>query len=160
MAKDTFFCPKKTLNFRGNIKELSTPWVMGILNVTPDSFHDGGRYANPDQAILRIGQMLEEGADCIDIGAASTKPGSKLIDAGLEQERLMPVLINAVKAYPETIFSIDTYHASTAEMAADQGASMINDISGGQFDPDMFRVIARLRIPYCLMHIQGTPETM
>ncbi len=160
MAKDTFFCPKKTLNFRGKIKNLSVPLVMGVMNLTPDSFYDGGRYRNPMDAIRRAEQILSEGGDIIDMGAASTRPGAGMVDPAEEQQRLMPALKAVRKQFPGAIISIDTYHASTARMALDQGAHMINDISSGRFDASMFTTIAEYRVPYVIMHMLGTPENM
>ncbi len=160
MAKDTFFCPKKTLNFRGKIKNLSVPLVMGVMNLTPDSFYDGGRYRNPMDAIRRAEQVLSEGADIIDMGAASTRPGAGMIDPAAEQQRLLPALKAVRKQFPEAIISIDTYHASTARTALDLGAHMINDVSSGRFDASMFATIAAYRVPYVIMHMPGTPENM
>ncbi len=160
MAKDTFFCPKKTLNFRGKIKNLSVPLVMGVMNLTPDSFYDGGRYRNPMDAIRRAEQVLSEGADIIDMGAASTRPGAGMIDPAEEQQRLLPALKAVRKQFPEAIISIDTYHASTARTALDLGAHMINDVSSGRFDASMFATIAAYRVPYVIMHMPGTPENM
>ncbi len=160
MAKDTFFCPKETLNFRGKIKHLSVPLVMGIMNLTPDSFYDGGRYRNPMDAIRLAEQMLREGADILDMGAASTRPGTTLVDTSEEQERLLPALKAVRQQFPKAIISIDTYNAETARMALDHGAHMINDVSAGRFDKEMFSTIAEYRVPYVIMHMQGTPENM
>ncbi len=160
MAKDTFFCPKKTLCCRGKIINLSSPLVMGILNITPDSFFDGGKYADLSSMLSHAEQMLTEGAQIIDVGAASTRPGADLIIPEEETGRLLPGLKALVKEFPETIFSVDTYNALTAEAAIEHGAHMINDISAGAFDKNMFSTIARLQVPYIIMHIKGTPLTM
>ncbi len=160
MAKDTFFCPKETLNFRGKIKNLSVPLVMGIMNLTPDSFYDGGRYRNPMDAIRLAEQMLRDGADILDMGAASTRPGATMIDPNEEQQRLLPALKAVRKQFPDAIISIDTYHSGTARMALDLGAHMINDVSAGRFDDSMFATVAAYRVPYAIMHMLGTPENM
>lgn len=133
---------------------------MGILNITPDSFYDGGKHREMKQIVDHAGRMLEEGATIIDLGAASTRPGAPLIDAETEQRRLMPALRALVSAYPDAIWSVDTYNSGTAEAAFEEGAHLVNDISAGTFDPNMFQTIARLRLPYIMMHIRGTPETM
>jgi len=133
---------------------------MGVMNLTPDSFYDGGRYRNPMDAIRRAEQILSEGGDIIDMGAASTRPGAGMVDPAEEQQRLMPALKAVRKQFPGAIISIDTYHASTARMALDQGAHMINDISSGRFDASMFTTIAEYRVPYVIMHMLGTPENM
>ncbi len=160
MAKDTFFCPKKTLCCRGKIINLSAPLVMGILNITPDSFFDGGKYGVIPDILSRAEQMLKEGAGIIDLGAASTRPGAKLIHPEEEIKRLLPGLKALTEEFPEALFSVDTYNAKTAEAAVDRGAHMINDISAGAFDKNMFATIARLQVPYIIMHIKGTPDTM
>ena len=160
MAKDTVFWPKKTLNCGGKIINLSSPLVMGIMNITPDSFFDGGRYKNPLNAVTHAGELLSAGASIIDMGAASSRPGAGIIDPVTEQKRLMPALKAVVKQYPEAIISIDTYHSSTAKRAIESGAHMINDISAGHLDPAMFKTIANLQVPYIMMHMQGTPENM
>ncbi len=160
MAKDTVFWPKKTLNCGGKIINLSSPLVMGVMNITPDSFYDGGRYKNPLNAVTHAGELLSAGASIIDMGAASSRPGTSIIAPEAEQKRLMPALKAVVKQYPEAIISIDTYHSSTAKMAIEAGAHMINDISAGNLDPAMFKTIANLQVPYIMMHMQGTPDNM
>jgi dihydropteroate synthase len=160
MPKDTFFCPKKSLSCRGKIINLSHPVVMGIVNVSPDSFYEGSRAFDIDTVLKRTGRMLEEGATFIDLGAASSRPGSPLISSKEEQDRLIPILRAVVKAFPDALFSTDTYRADTAMAALNEGAAMINDISGGQIDPNMFATIASYQVPYVLMHMQGTPGNM
>ena len=160
MAKDTLFCPKETLNFRGKIKNLSVPLVMGIMNLTPDSFYDGGRYRNLMDAIRLAEQLLREGADILDMGAASTRPGAKIIDHHEEQERLLPALRAVRKQFPDAIISIDTYHAETARGALDLGAHMIDDVSAGRFDENIFSTVSEYGVPYVIMHMLGTPENM
>ena len=160
MAKDTFFCPKKTLNCRGKIINLSAPLVMGVLNITPDSFFEGSRSPKPMDALRRAEQCLTEGADILDMGAASSRPGAEIIDMREEQERLMPALKAVVRQFPEAIISVDTYYASTARMAIEYGAHMVNDISAGSIDPGMFKTIADLQVPYVIMHMKGSPADM
>ncbi len=145
-----------------NGKQLSfdTPLVMGILNITPDSFYDGGKYESPEDAIRQVEKLLAEGADIIDLGAASTKPNAELLSPEEELGRLLPVLDALIEKYPELIISVDTFHAQVAKEAVAHGASMINDISGGTMDAAMLKTVAGLKVPYILMHIQGTPQTM
>ncbi len=160
MAKDTFFCPKRTLNCRGKIINLSTPALMGILNLTPDSFFDGGRFNKPHQALDRVGTMYSQGMTILDLGAASSRPGSPLIDPQEEQRRLLPIVQLIQQHFPELILSVDTYWSDTAIKAIDAGAHMINDISAGEIDPKMHQTIASLQVPYIMMHMKGTPENM
>lgn len=160
MAKDTFFCPKKTLNLRGKIMNLSSPLVMGIINITPDSFYDGGKYRSTWDVVKQAEKLLDEGAHILDLGAASSRPGSAQVTPREEQERLLPVIQAILRRFPEAILSIDTYHSETALLSIEAGAHMINDISAGNLDPAMFDTIARLQVPYVLMHMKGTPENM
>ena len=152
--------PQQTLNCGGRLLDLKIPRIMGILNLTPDSFYAGSRQQNVEQSIETAGQMLAEGADILDLGAMSSRPGAKLISATEEQDRLLPGLEAIVKAYPEAIISIDTVYADTAKAAVAAGAGMINDISAGTIDHDLFAILPNLRVPYVLMHIRGTPKTM
>lgn len=133
---------------------------MGVMNITPDSFYDGGWYRHPLDAISLAEKMLTEGADILDVGAASSRPGANIIDPRDEQERLMPALKAIRKQFPQAIISVDTYHSGTARKAVEAGASMINDISSGSIDPEMFATIAELKVPYVIMHMQGTPADM
>lgn len=133
---------------------------MGILNATPDSFYDGGVNNTIENALARAEVILSQGGDIIDIGAASTRPGAPEISTDEELQRLIPVVEAIVAKFPEAILSIDTYRASVAEAAINAGAHIINDISGGSMDADMFNTVAKLKVPYVLMHIQGTPQTM
>ncbi len=160
MPQETFFRTRNTILCRGKIINLSAPAVMGVINVGPDSFYDGGKHRTSWDAIKTAGELLYGGALFIDVGAASTRPGARLIDAATERKRLMPVLDALVKEYPEALFSIDTYNASVAREAIERGAQIINDISAGTIDPHMFETIASLQVPYIIMHIQGTPATM
>jgi dihydropteroate synthase len=140
--------------------DLSGPVVMGILNVTPDSFYDGGRYAVPQDAMIRAEQMLEQGAVILDLGAVSTRPGAAQPTMEEEWERLRPVLEEVRGAFPSVLISIDTYRSEIASRAADRGANIINDVSGGNLDPKMYTAVAKHSLAYVCMHMQGTPETM
>jgi dihydropteroate synthase len=160
-AKDTFFSKNRSLNCRGRLLNLETPKVMGILNVTPDSFFDGGRYNEPSAALDRVRQMVSEGADIIDIGAASSRPGAGLIEAGEEIARLEPVLQSVRSEFPDLVLSVDTYHAEVAKQVITHfEADMINDISAGELDPEMIPLIAKLNVPYIIMHMKGVPGDM
>lgn len=133
---------------------------MGVMNITPDSFYDGGKYRHPLDAITQAERLLKNGAGILDMGAASSRPGAGIIDPGEEQQRLMPALQAVVKQFPEAIISIDTYHSTTARMAIEAGAHMINDISAGRIDMEMFNTVAELQVPYVMMHMLGMPDTM
>lgn len=160
MAKDTFFHKKVTLNAGGKLLDLTTPKVMGIINLTPDSFYAGSRKQSVDSALQQAGKMLTDGAAFLDIGAYSSRPGATDISAQEEMDRLLPVVEAIVNDYPDAILSIDTFRAQVAEAAIKAGAHIINDISGGQLDADMFAIVARLQVPYILMHMKGTPQNM
>ena len=151
----------KTLNIRGELLLLHKPLVMGILNITPDSFYDGGKFSDIDKVKRGIENMLEEGVDIIDIGAMSSRPGAEMIDEKTEWERLEPVLKLINKYFTKIPFSIDTIRASIAEKSLrDYGAAMINDISAGNIDAKMFDTIAKYNVPYIIMHMRGTSENM
>lgn len=160
MQKYGFLRKKKSINIRGQLMEMKTPLVMGILNITPDSFYDGGKHNNKKAWIERTEIMLKEGAAIIDVGAVSTRPGAKLLSEKEELERLMPVIDSLIENFPEIIISVDTFRSYVAEKAVQHGASMINDISAGDFDSKMFEKISELNVPYIMMHMQGTPENM
>ena len=150
-----------TLNLRGRLLELREPQIMGILNVTPDSFYSDSR--TPDEAHItdRVRQMMDEGADMIDIGGYSARPGADDVTPEEEMDRLRRGLRIVRKLYPEVPVSVDTFRADVARMCIEEeGADIINDISGGMMDRQMFRTVARLGVPYILMHMQGTPDTM
>ena len=134
--------------------------IMGILNLTPDSFYDGGKYSNTDQVLSAAEKMLDEGADIIDVGGYSSRPGATHISPEEEESRVIPVLKDLTKAFPHTLFSIDTFRASIAEKAVEAGAHMINDISAGELDETMFPTVAKLQVPYILMHMKGNPRNM
>lgn len=149
------------LNLRGHRVTIDHPWVMGIVNVTPDSFYSGSRVADERILVERVLSMLADGADVIDVGACSTRPGSLSVDALGEMERLKWALDIIRRVAPEAIISIDTYRAEVARRCVEEwGADIINDISGGTMDNGMFDMIAKLKVPYVLMHMRGTPETM
>ena len=160
MLKDTFFETKNTLNCRGKIINLSQPVVMGIVNIGPDSFYDGGKYRTTLEVIDRADRLLSQGATILDLGAASSRPGAALIDPASETKRLMPALEALLSKFPQAIFSIDTYNAGVARKAIEAGAHMINDISAGSIDKDMFQTVASLQVPYVMMHMKGTPANM
>ena len=151
--------PAKTLNCNGQIVDLSSPKIMGILNVTPDSFYDGGKY--PGQlALKRVEEMLEEGADIIDIGGMSSRPGAAIVSYEEERSRVIPIIQSIKNAFPNTIISVDTIRGGIAKEAFDSGAGIINDISAGRLDDSMMEILPQVKMPYVLMHMQGTPETM
>ena len=154
------FQKKYTLSCGGRLIDLSSPAVMGILNLTPDSFFDGGKFTEENIIISHVEQMVLHGALIIDLGAASSRPGSALISEEEEVKRLLPMLRVLRKKFSETIFSVDTWRSEIARKAVDEGADIINDISGGEMDKKMFETVAALKIPYILMHLKGTPQTM
>lgn len=161
VSKDTYFSPKQTLNFNGTLFELSSPIVMGILNITPDSFFDGGRYLDEIQLMERCENMLSDGATIIDIGAYSSRPGATDISTEEEQERLAKALQPIRKSFPDAIISVDTFRADVARFVVQEfNVNMINDISAGELDPDMLETVASCNVPYILMHMKGTPQTM
>jgi len=133
---------------------------MGIVNITPDSFYDGGVHNGIDSAIVKVGQMLQEGATFIDIGGYSSRPGASDISSNEEEKRVLPVIAALVKEFPGILISIDTFRASVAKKAILQGAAMVNDISAGLLDKNMLKVVGQLGVPYCMMHMRGAPQTM
>lgn len=156
-----YFRKKSTILYNGELIDLSTPLVMGILNITPDSFYDGGKFNTVTTALTHVEKMLSEGASIIDIGACSTRPGVEEITYQEELERLLPIVQEVKRVFPDILVSIDTFRATVAERVTSEiGDCIINDISGGNLDPMMFETIARIKVPYILMHIQGTPQTM
>jgi dihydropteroate synthase len=158
--KDTFFHKKKTLRCGGRFIEFSGPAIMGILNLTPDSFYDGGKAETIDQALKLAEKMLNEGADFLDLGAVSTRPGAKRVPYKEERKRLIPLLRRIIREFPNALISVDTTDHTIAAEAINEGALIINDISGGIFDPMMFETVAKLGIPIIIMHMQGTPGNM
>lgn len=160
MTKDKIFHSKRTLKAAGKLFDLSTASVMGILNLTDDSFYDGGQHIQKENAVLKIGQMLDEGAAIIDIGAYSSRPGAQHISEAEEWNRLKMFLPIVNKEFPEAIISVDTFRADIAQKSIENGAHIINDISAGEMDKKMFDTIAKLQVPYIMMHMQGTPQNM
>lgn len=160
MSKDTYFHKKTTLNAGGKLIDLSTPKVMGIINLTPDSFYSGSRKPAIEDALQQAGRMLADGATFLDLGAYSSRPGAEDISVQEELDRLLPIVEAILTAHPEAVLSIDTFRAKVAEEAIKAGAHIINDISGGQLDEAMFETVARLQVPYILMHMRGNPKTM
>jgi len=160
MAEKNFFEPKQSLNIKGKIFDLSTPKVMGILNITPDSFYNKSRTTSVNDALRKTEQFLSEGASFIDIGGYSSRPGALNISGDEELSRLIPIVQSINKNLPEAIISIDTFRAKVANETINAGAHIINDISAGDMDAEMFNTVAKLQVPYIFMHMQGTPQNM
>ena len=151
---------KRTLNCKGKLINLNEPKVMGILNITPDSFYDKSRFSSNDKLLKRTEIMLSEGASFIDVGAYSSRPGAEFVSEEEERKRLIPALEIILKEFPDVLLSVDTFRSNIARETIDLGASIINDISGGDMDPDMFDVVVNKQVPYILMHMRGNPQTM
>ena len=152
---------KYSINLRGRLVEIDRPWVMGIVNATPDSFYDHSRVSTPQAIAARVGEMVKDGANIIDIGACSTRPGSEQVSAKEEIKRLDVAVAAAKQAAPGIIISVDTYRADVARHCVEHlGVDIVNDISGGDLDPLMLNTVAQLQVPYIVMHMRGTPETM
>ncbi len=149
-----------TLNCKGRLLVIDEPVVMGIINVTPDSFYSGSRQSSIDAVLKQADKMLAEGATILDIGGQSTRPGSEAISADTELQRVVPAIEAIVSRFPYSYISVDTYQAEVAAAAVAAGACIVNDISGGEMDAEMIETVALLRVPYIAMHIKGTPETM
>jgi dihydropteroate synthase len=151
----------KSLNCRGRLVEITNPVVMGILNVTPDSFFDGNKYTTELQVLTQVEKMMDEGATFIDIGGMSTRPGADIISEELELQRVIPFIEQIVARFPDVLLSIDTIRSKVAMHAVDAGVCIINDVSAGELDPNMFSLVAKLKnVPYVMMHMRGTPSTM
>ena len=150
----------KTINCNGTLIDFSTPKVMGIINVTPDSFYDGGKTTDLDSILKQAEQMLTEGATFLDIGGYSSRPHATDISEEEEINRVVPAIKAILEQFPDAYISIDTFRSSVAEQAVEAGACMVNDISGGTIDKKMFATVAELQVPYVLMHMRGTPQTM
>ena len=156
-----FFKRKSSIVLNGDIIDLTSPVVMGILNVSDDSFYDGGKYTTKDAILKQAEKLVDEGADIIDIGGVSTKPGAEMIDTSEELARLLPAVTIVRKKFPNIPISIDTFRSWVALRIIDEiGDCIVNDISGGNFDDNMFETIAKIEVPYVLMHILGTPKNM
>ena len=149
-----------TINSKGKLIDLSIPKVMGILNITPDSFYDGGKYSSSKEIISQVRKMLIDGATFIDIGAYSSRPNAKHITVEEELSRITPIVDLLVNEFPEILISIDTFRSKVAVACLEKGACMINDISAGDLDKNMFAIIAKYQVPYIMMHMLGNPQTM
>lgn len=159
--ENTYFRKKRTICYRGKLIRLDKPLVMGILNLTPDSFFDGGQHNSSCSALSHVRQMLEEGADIIDVGGYSTRPNADPVSEQEEIDRITPILQDIFKEFPDIIVSVDTFRASVAKWVNEHcGPCIINDIGGGTLDADMFDTVASLGVPYILMHMKGTPLDM
>lgn len=152
--------PQQTLNCAGQLLHLATPSIMGIINVTPDSFFAGSRHQHTAAILHTAEQMLAEGADILDIGGMSSRPGADIITVAEELLRVLPAIEAIKSAFPQAIISIDTIHAEVARQAVGVGAGIVNDVSAGRIDPSMYATVAALGVPYILMHSRGTPATM
>lgn len=160
MAKDTFLNRKHTLNCKGKLIDISKPSVMAILNITPDSFYNKSRVGNVDEALKSTEKFIEAGAKFIDIGAYSSRSGAADVSEQEEIERLVPIVAAINRAFPETLISVDTFRAKVAEESINAGAHIINDIAAGNLDEKMFETVAKLQVPYIMMHMKGTPQNM
>jgi dihydropteroate synthase len=149
-----------TLNCRGKLLDISKPIVMGVLNTTPDSFFAGSRISDEKMLLIHAEKMLSEGVSILDIGGMSSRPGAEIIDETEETRRVLPAIKAVAKAFPNAIISVDTIRASVAEAAIEAGAAIVNDISAGNLDEKMFVTVAKLNVPYILMHMKATPKTM
>lgn len=160
MSLNQNYTTQHTINARGRLISLQQPIVMGILNVTPDSFHHSSRIADQESALIRAAQMLEEGVSIIDVGAASSRPGASVISVEEELRRLIPIIEALLQKFPQAIFSIDTWRAEVAREALEAGAHVINDISAGMLEPDIISITADAHAPFIAMHMLGTPGKM
>ena len=149
-----------TINCNGNLIDLSSPKVMGILNVTPNSFYDGGKHNDEKSILSQVEKMLDEGATFIDIGGYSSKPNAEFVSEKEELQRLIPIIQKIIYEFPKIILSVDTFRSKIAKEAIENGAAIVNDISAGNLDDTMFQTIAELQVPYIMMHMKGTPQTM
>ncbi|MBT8291441.1 MAG: dihydropteroate synthase [Muriicola sp.] len=149
-----------TLNCKGTLIDLTKPRVMGVLNLTPDSFYDGGRYKEEKSILSQTEKMLQEGATFIDVGAYSSRPGAEDIPVKEELNRIVPVVKLLIKNFPEILISTDTFRSEVARQCLQEGAALVNDISAGKLDPHMMETVAEAKVPYIMMHMQGTPQTM
>jgi len=149
-----------TINCNGKLIDLSQPKVMGILNITPDSFFDGGKYKDATSILKQVKKMLDEGATFIDVGGYSSRPGAVHISEQEELKRIIPIVELLIDYFPKIIISVDTFRSNVAKECVLKGAAMINDISAGEMDANMFATVADLQVPYCMMHMLGTPQNM
>jgi dihydropteroate synthase len=149
-----------TINCKGTLINLSTPKVMGIVNVTPDSFFDGGKLTNSNEILFQVEKMLVDGATFIDLGGYSSKPGAEFVSETEELNRVIPIVKLLVENFPDILLSIDAFRSEVAKQAIENGAALINDISAGLLDEKMLETVAKLQVPYIMMHMKGTPQTM
>ena len=149
-----------TININGTLLDLSTPKIMGILNITPDSFYDGGVFNSDKKILNQVEKMISEGADMIDIGGYSSRPGANEVNIDDEIDRVIPAIELIKNKFGDTIISIDTFRSKVAKKAINAGASIINDISSGDLDSEMFNCVAKLKVPYIMMHMKGSPNNM
>lgn len=149
-----------TLNCNGHLIDLTHPKVMGILNITPDSFYDGGKYKDEKSILSQTERMLKEGATFIDVGAYSSRPGADAVSEDDELNRILPIVEGLLKEFPDSILSIDTFRSTVAENCLKAGAALVNDISAGKLDENMLPTIAKYKVPFIMMHMHGTPKTM
>lgn len=153
-------CFQMTINCKGQLIDLTVPKVMGILNITPDSFYDGGKHQNESAILNHVKKMLDEGATFIDVGAYSSKPNADFVSEDEELRRILPIVSSILKEFPDVLLSIDTFRSHVAKECTEAGAALINDISSGILDKYMLQTIADLHVPYIMMHMRGTPQTM
>jgi len=158
--QDTFFLKKNTINCKGKLLNLDELHVMGILNLTPDSFFDGGSNSNEEIIVEKVKKMLDDGATFIDVGGYSSRPGAEHVSEADELQRVIPVVQLLLSEFPEILISVDTFRSQVAELSIKAGAAMINDISAGNMDENMFNTMKDLQVPYIMMHMQGTPQNM
>ena len=160
ILKTTDLSIKKSFNLNGKLFSFDKPLIMGIINMTPDSFFDGGKYNSCEKALIKIENMLDQGASIIDIGGCSTRPGSESISISEEWIRIEKIIKQSIKFFPKIIISVDTFRSDIAKRALIEGASIINDISGGRYDSNMYNVVSNFKAPYVLMHLRGIPKNM
>ncbi|MFT7161836.1 MAG: dihydropteroate synthase, partial [Bacteroidia bacterium] len=151
---------KTSLNINGSLLDISSPIVMGIINLTADSFYDGGKIKTDKDLLIKAEKMLAEGATILDVGAYSTRPGAANIPLHIETQNAVNGIKNILVEFPDAIISVDTFRAQVAKQAIENGASIINDVSGGNLDSEMFDTVANLDVPYIIMHMRGNPKTM
>ena len=149
-----------TINCKGKLIDLNSPKVMGIINTTPNSFYAESRKTSEKDILKQVEKMMEDGADFIDVGGYSTPPGAPKVEETEELKRVLPAIENILKHFPETLISVDTFRANVAEKSIEAGAAIINDISAGNLDPEMMKTVAKQQVPYIMMHMRGTPQTM
>ncbi len=159
-VEDSYFPRNRSLNLHGKLSTMEQPQIMAIINCTPDSFYEGSRFSLTDNYLATAEEMISAGATLLDIGGYSSRPGASIISIEEELNRVVPVISNLSKRFPEICMSIDTFRSEVARAAFEHGAHIVNDITGGNGDPLMFETVAQLRCPYILMHMKGTPQTM